>query len=208
MSKKRRAANKKNARKSTGPKTEAGKARSRLNAMKHGAYASVCLEGEDTGRFKMLALDLLAEYQPLGFEERLILQEIAETIWRKNRFKAAEGLTLHSYMFFNAGQAQQKGDVGFAMAQDAAAYGTIPRCLAAEALLDRRLWGLFDRLRQLQKRRGFYPLKSLPSPAGLHASTMKQAVAPAESSPGSTNGREPLESNGHSESGGGGSTPG
>ena len=40
-------ANKRNALRSTGPKTEAGKSRSRLNAMKHGAYTKMCLEGED-----------------------------------------------------------------------------------------------------------------------------------------------------------------
>src|SRR5262245_62102233 len=97
MKEKRRKTNEQNALKSTGPKTAAGKARSRLNAMKHSAYAKLCLEGEDSRRFKMLLLDLLVYYKPIGFEEKLIVQEIAETIWRKNRFKMAEALSLHSY---------------------------------------------------------------------------------------------------------------
>lgn len=128
--------------------------------MKHGAYAKFCLEGEDLSRFKMLFLDLLSEYKPQGFEEKLLVDEIAQTIWRKNRFKAAEAFALHSYSFIKSQGGMQKGDVGLAIAQDAAAYGTIPRCLAAEDLLDRRLWGLFDRLRKRQKKRGFCPRKS------------------------------------------------
>ncbi len=160
MSNRRQIANERNAKKSTGPKTEAGKARSRLNALKHGAYAEVCLEGEDRTRYKTLVLDLLAQYNPVGFEEKLIVQEIADTIWRKNRFKAAEALTLRSYMFLENGQAAEKGDVGYAMAQDASAYSTIPRCLATENLLDRRLWFLFDRLRKKQKKRGVDSSKS------------------------------------------------
>jgi hypothetical protein len=161
MSRKKELANKRNALRSTGPRTEAGKARSRLNAIKHGAYAQMCLEGEDVSRFKVLLLDLLAEYKPLGFEETLLVNEIAQTIWRKNRFKAAEALAIHAYSFFKSQGEEQKGDVSLAIAQDASACGTIPRCLAAEDLLDRRLWAHFDRLRKIQKKRGFYPWKPL-----------------------------------------------
>ena len=158
MSRKKELANKRNALRSTGPKPSR-KARSRLNAIKHGAYAQVCLEGEDVSRFKVLLLDLLAEYKPLGFEETLLVNEIAQTIWRKNRFKAAEALAINAYSFFKSQGEDQKGDVALAIAQDASACGTIPRCLAARNVLDRRLWGLFDRLRKLQKKR-IHPWKS------------------------------------------------
>ncbi len=160
MSEKRRAANERNALRSTGPKTEAGNARSRLNALKHGAYAQVCIEGEDLSRLKALLLDLVAEYKPEGFEERLIITEIAQTIWRKNRYKVAEALAMHAYSFLKSHGEPQRGDLALAVAQDAGAYGTIPPCLEAEDLLDRRLWALFDRLRKLQKKRGVYHWKS------------------------------------------------
>jgi hypothetical protein len=199
MSEKRQQANAQNALRSSGPKTQAGKARSRLNAKKHGAYAKICLEGEDITRFKSLQLDLLAEYRPEGFEERLIVQEIAEIIWRKNRFKAAEGLTLNAYTFYKSGQVHERGNVGLAMAQDAANYATIPRCLAAEDLLDRRLWTMFDRLRKLQKRRGFRPWKSLANTTGQHASTIEQLVPESGAPTGITHGHNPLEANGQVE---------
>ena len=153
--------NKQNAALSTGPRTAAGKARSRLNALKHGAYATVCLEDEDRARYKALLLDLLSEYQPLGFEERLLVEEIAKTLWRKNRFESAEALVISSYRYATIEGVEIKGDVGLALQQDAASYGVVWRCLAAEDILDRRLWRLFSRLRKLQKRRGIVLQKGL-----------------------------------------------
>ena len=98
---------------------------------------------------------MLTEYQPSGFEEKLVVREIAETIWRKNRFKASETQVMEAYSYVKsaAQEEAQKRDVGTAMIQDAAAYGTIPGCLAAEHLLDQRLWKLFDRLKKIQKER-------------------------------------------------------
>ncbi len=120
-------ANRKNAALSTGPRTAAGKARSRLNALKHGGYATVCLEEEDRTRYKGLLLDLLAEYQPRGFEERLLVEEIAKTLWRKNRFESAEGLVISSYRYAVIDGVEEKGDVGLALQQDAASYGVVWR---------------------------------------------------------------------------------
>ena len=45
VSDRRRAANRANAKKSTGPRTPGGKARSRLNGLKHGPTASVGIDG-------------------------------------------------------------------------------------------------------------------------------------------------------------------
>lgn len=155
MSEKRIIANRRNARRSTGPRTQAGKARTRLNATKHGGYLTVINDGEDGTRIKRLYLDLLTECQPFGFEETLIVNEIAKVIWRKNRFQAAEAEAIAAYMHGEFGKSNERGDVGFALAQDAGSYGVIPKCLAAEEILDRRLWRLFDRLSRLQKQRGF-----------------------------------------------------
>jgi len=126
----------------------------------------VAIDGEDRGRLKALYLEMFAEYRPMGFEENLLVSEITETIWRKNRFKVAEAKAIDSYRYATFGGEERKGDVGLALAQDAGAYGTIPRCLAVEEILDRRLWRLLDRLRKLQKERGCYPCKSAGSSTG------------------------------------------
>src|SRR5688572_5808522 len=107
MSEKRISANKRNALRSTGPRTQRGKARSKQNATKHGGYARVCSDGEDCGRMKALFLDLVTEYGPVGFEEELLISEIAETIWRKNRFKVAEAKVIAAYSYANFGKEEQ-----------------------------------------------------------------------------------------------------
>lgn len=60
-------ANRQNAKRSTGPKTAAGKAAVSGNALKHGLLTEAALlAGEDEEAFASLADDLLAELQPVG----------------------------------------------------------------------------------------------------------------------------------------------
>ena len=94
----------------------------------------VCVEGENDRRLKDLYLHLVVEYRPMGFEETLLVREISKTIWRKNRFQTAEAKAIDGYSYANFQGEEKKGDVGLALAQDAGAYGTIPRCLAAELM--------------------------------------------------------------------------
>jgi hypothetical protein len=62
---KQAAANRRNAAKSTGPRTKSGKARSRRNALKHGLSAEqVVMLGEDPAAFEALRDDLYNHYQP------------------------------------------------------------------------------------------------------------------------------------------------
>ncbi|MFN0167601.1 MAG: hypothetical protein ACKV22_14320, partial [Bryobacteraceae bacterium] len=58
-------ANRANARKSTGPKTPAGKVRSSQNALRHGlASRQIVLNTEDEAAFQALYAEFLDEYQP------------------------------------------------------------------------------------------------------------------------------------------------
>jgi hypothetical protein len=66
-------ANLANARRSTGPRTSAGKARSRMNAWKHGLTAEkVVIPGEDAEQLKAIRRELWEEYEPLPGMESLI----------------------------------------------------------------------------------------------------------------------------------------
>lgn len=59
------AANRRNARQSTGPRTANGKAKSRLNALRHGLTAENCvLPGESCEAFDHLQARLVAEFTP------------------------------------------------------------------------------------------------------------------------------------------------
>src|SRR5579859_6813458 len=71
--------NRRNAQKSTGPRTANGKVNSSLNALKHGILASQSvistMEGrEHRGEFEALVDGLSADFQPVGTFEQLLVQ--------------------------------------------------------------------------------------------------------------------------------------
>jgi hypothetical protein len=86
-------ANRVNARRSTGPKTTAGKARSRMNAWKHGLAAEkVVIPGEGVEQLKAIRRELWEEYEPLPGMESLLVERLAHYAWRMRRalvFEAA-----------------------------------------------------------------------------------------------------------------------
>ncbi len=90
-------ANRENARKSTGPKTAQGKARSRFNAARHGILGSVLfLQGAEQSEFNRLVQDLRAEYQPVGAFQESLVEELAVCTLRKRlvlSFESSQILT-------------------------------------------------------------------------------------------------------------------
>ena len=92
-----RRASRKNAKRSTGPQTPEGKARSSQNARKHGLFArDTLLPGEDPQEFLQLIADLEQELEAgSGFERRLV-RHIADTEWRMRRLVRLEtGVLTH-----------------------------------------------------------------------------------------------------------------
>jgi hypothetical protein len=77
------AANKLNAQKSTGPKTEAGKAKSCLNRFSHGFASSTAqlIQGEDPEELKALLADLPPEYQPATPTEQILVEKMCQNQW-------------------------------------------------------------------------------------------------------------------------------
>src|SRR5690348_5541346 len=85
------AANRRNAQRSTGPNTQAGKEKSKMNALKHGlASGSVVLEHEDAAEFQELKQALLDEHAPAGLTERALTIQLAESYWRLLRTRRVE----------------------------------------------------------------------------------------------------------------------
>ncbi len=79
-------ANRANATRSTGPRTDAGKEASRLNALKHGILAKdVVLPDEDEAEFARLKESLYTELQPVGELEALQADLAAGYAWRLRR---------------------------------------------------------------------------------------------------------------------------
>lgn len=79
-------ANRRNAQKSTGPRTPAGKAVVALNAMKHGIFSGETLLAHDSeAEFLAFAKRLRAQLAPVGEMELLLADRIVSTAWRLRR---------------------------------------------------------------------------------------------------------------------------
>src|ERR1039458_4469977 len=79
-------ANRRNAAKSTGPRTTEGKAASSRNALKHGLCADQHpLPGEDPEGFRLLLDDLFGRFRPVGDGEETLVLRIAADQWRLDR---------------------------------------------------------------------------------------------------------------------------
>ena len=76
-------ANRRNALKSTGPKTREGKAAASQNALKHGLLSeAVLLPGEDAAALEDLSERLQAELRPVGELEWLLVERVVAATWR------------------------------------------------------------------------------------------------------------------------------
>ena len=92
---KRRRANRRNARKSTGPKTAEGKARSRMNALKHGLDARTpILPGEDEAAFRARLDAWRADFPPRNPQEECLLEEAARLSWQLDRAERVQAAFL------------------------------------------------------------------------------------------------------------------
>jgi hypothetical protein len=84
-------ANRRNAHKSTGPKTEAGKRRSRRNAVRHGLTAETVVEVlEDPEDYKAFELSVTSEFDAQTAVERELVLRLASLLWRLRRATAIE----------------------------------------------------------------------------------------------------------------------
>ncbi len=95
------AANRRNAAKSTGPRTEHGRARSSRNALKHGLTAEqVVMLGEDPAAFEALRDDLYAHYEPTDPVAEHLVEQVAACIWRLRRVPKIEA-AIFEYRYFD-----------------------------------------------------------------------------------------------------------
>ena len=90
-SEKQAEANRRNALKSTGPKTPEGKDAVRLNALKHGLLSQeVLVPGEDEAALRELSERVSAELRPVGELEDLLAEQIIAAFWRLRRLRRVE----------------------------------------------------------------------------------------------------------------------
>jgi hypothetical protein len=84
-------ANRRNALRSTGPKTEDGKRQSRRNAIRHGLTAeTVVVALEDIEDYRAFEASIIADYDARTAVERELVLRLASLLWRIRRATAIE----------------------------------------------------------------------------------------------------------------------
>ena len=84
-------ANRRNALKSTGPKTDEGKAAVSMNALRHGLRArSILIPGENPEEYDQLCASLEAEWRPRNRTEQLLLEQMVTAQWKLARLEVGE----------------------------------------------------------------------------------------------------------------------
>jgi hypothetical protein len=116
------AANRENAKLSTGPVTPAGIANTRHNATRHGLTGSqMVIKGEDAAEYDSLRAELVADHAPANEHEAMLVEEIAQNWWRLQRARRVEAQVVEKF-----------GELAVILEPEAAkAYRTINRYLNA-----------------------------------------------------------------------------
>jgi len=84
-------ANRRNALKSTGPKTQAGKEASRCNAVRHGLTAETVIGMlEDAEDYRQFEAAVIADYDAQSAVERELVLRLASLLWRLRRATTME----------------------------------------------------------------------------------------------------------------------
>src|SRR5262249_17969052 len=84
-------ANRRNALKSTGPKTEAGKQQSRRNAVRHGLLAETVVDVlEDPEDYRAFEMAVASDFDAQTAVERELVLRLASLLWRLRRATAID----------------------------------------------------------------------------------------------------------------------
>jgi hypothetical protein len=153
-SQKRNAANRRNAQRSTGPKSEAGRITSSRNSLRHGLTADkFLLSDEQAEDFEALRKSLMEDFAPIGEVEIQLAGYMIINLWRLKRVPRFE------QTLFEVSEGQKPGD---AFIRNAPAIAT---CTRYEASISRDLQRSAIQLERLQaRRRG----EAVPAPIAVN----------------------------------------
>ncbi len=157
---KRILANRRNALKSTGPKSEDGKKRVSMNAFKHGLSGQkLFLQSDEYLPYFQLAAEYISELAPIGVREEQLAQHIIDSNWRLNRCAAMENNLISTGTLEQDNHTLQAGgdDDNVAMIGQALAWQKGAKSFEAlsrhEARIARFMQRMEEQLEQLQTKR-------------------------------------------------------
>ena len=139
--------------KSTGPRTPEGKARSSVNALRHGLTGRVVvLPSEDMDAYHAFCAELMADLAPETAIERQYAQTFCDTQWRLNRARSIEDSMLSLGHFEAAGEIEAGHPQIHAALTAARVFREDSKSFVNLSLYEQRLQRtLKESLRQLQE---------------------------------------------------------
>lgn len=146
------AANRANARKSTGPKTDAGKAVAARNATRHAILQRtvVATRHEDADALDALRESFAEELAPQGPLEAALVARIVDALWRLRRVQAAEVGMFDVERMFEDLATSEAEHAGQAFTGRRDTFAVLSRY---EVALERSLYGALHELQRLQAAR-------------------------------------------------------
>ena len=137
------AANRRNAQKSTGPKTLSGKAIASMNALKHGLCArKPLIPGENEAEFVRFTTGWVDELRPAGPQQSMFAEQAILAAWQLRRVPQLEAGLLSQHM-------NQDGKHPFAMSAEG--YQQLSRLDRHQAALQKTFDRAMKELRELQQ---------------------------------------------------------
>jgi hypothetical protein len=153
-------ANRRNALRSTGPRTTEGKNASKWNALQHGLLAknlvALC-DGPDGGAdLNKLLTELRTHFQPIGMLEEMLVEKIAVSYFKLSRALRIEKAVLGGFLL-NPGTLSIKSDA-------------ISLSLRYGSTIERDLFRALDQLERVQRQRNG---ETIPAPLRVSVSAEK-----------------------------------
>lgn len=154
--------------KATGPRTKAGKERSRYNAVQHGIFANIVLTGapfrESLEDYTRLLEQLREDVQPVGALEQILVEELAFEFLRLGRYYKADVQV--APRLFERIEKDLKEDSSsiFDLVDPKKEAMAVRKQLASELLLrygnnvSKQIFRILDRLERLQRMRKGQPV--------------------------------------------------
>lgn len=148
MSDDRSEVNRRNAMRSTGPRTSRGKRRVANNAVKHGLLTrNVLAPGERRGDFARFRKAMMDALTPVGELEDLLADRVVSSAWRLRRLLRVETAHLWTEQIDYMGEIGDEGDAFVSFAVNGETIGKFSRY---EAAIDRALFRALHELQRLQ----------------------------------------------------------
>jgi hypothetical protein len=151
------AANRRNALRSTGPRSDAGRAIASRNALKHGLTAEqVILFDESREAFEHFYADLIAALKPRGPIENQLAERIVINAWRLRRaYRIESGMFGGARTAWREGSAEQTSEVDLVFLRLSTSNGDeLGKLSRYEAAIERSLRRALQDLGRRQMRRG------------------------------------------------------